>query len=111
MSARQTVSEPRDFELSYNEHTGFACFRDGRVQLLRFRYSWAWEYHWIEQRGGSRGLAIFVRYLDAAEAERIDLALHTELARRRLDARGLDVATFLGIRSWHVDVCTCRVIA
>jgi hypothetical protein len=48
--------------------------------------------------------------LGTEEAARLDLALHTELARRRLAARGLSVATFLGVRSWHVDVCTGRIV-
>lgn len=63
----------RAFELTFAAN-GYVSFSDGDTVLVRFHPSseWRWEYYRTLQRGPSRGLEMFQRYLTDAEGERLD---------------------------------------
>ena len=98
------------FALQHVLETGFARFTDGRISLVRFRSGWPWEFSTVTQTGKSRGLEMFVRYLQRDEAARVELALETECARQCLEAAGKSVYGFLAVRGHAVDVITGRLV-
>lgn len=82
-----TTTTHNGFELVHNAENGYASFRNGAVELTRFKPGWQWEFYTITQTGKSRGLPMFVRYLTEEEGARLSACLDAEVARDRLGMR------------------------
>lgn len=84
----------KHFELTTND-AGYASFRDGVIELTRWRRGSQWEFYAVTQRGASKGLPMFVRYLSLAEGAVLTAVLNEEAERKvantllaKLEARG-----------------------
>jgi len=80
------MNTDNDFTL-YTHESGYATFNNGQIELTRFRPGMRWELYSLTQKGTSRGLPMFARYLTAAEGDRLDSAVTEELSR--IQARAL----------------------
>jgi hypothetical protein len=66
-----------------NTETGFATFKSAHVVLVRYQYGAQWEQYRVIQSGSSKGLEMFVRYVDSDVQSRAECALVYECARAR----------------------------
>jgi hypothetical protein len=100
----------RAFTLEHVAATGQARFTDGRLSLVRFRTGWPWEFYFVLQAGPSRGLEMFVRYLCAEEAARLEQALAYASARQDVERRLAAVTVPQALRGCAVDVVTGKLV-
>ncbi|HEX5657580.1 MAG TPA: hypothetical protein VFX59_10315 [Polyangiales bacterium] len=101
---------PSPFLLEHEATTGYARFTNGLVSLVRFRSGCRWEYYRVVQRGSSRGLERFVRYLRTEEASRLEQAVASEEARHRLEVALASMTTQQALRGCAVNVVTGDVV-
>lgn len=71
------------FKLTTTE-SGYATFNNGQIELTRFRPSMQWEFYSITQKGPSRGLPMFVRYLTDEEGARLTALVDQKLLGERM---------------------------